>query len=238
MPYAPKLKESASQTAGPYVHIGCMPNTTGIHTIFDTDLGSTMITGEAKGERINIEAVIFDGSGTPVKDAMVEIWQADANGVFASPEDRICVTILDMLNVEGVVLEPAGALSVDALKDLTADIKGCEMLSISRRRVLLSALAASLSGHALAQQVSGGSYQIDEQTLSAYLDVLLPADDLTPAASALNVAGDLVDFANESPQFGQFLAVSRVENVDAARAAIHPFTVNIVLPIVFDLSHQ
>ncbi|WP_194097753.1 protocatechuate 3,4-dioxygenase subunit alpha [Marivivens aquimaris] len=87
MPYAPKLKESASQTAGPYVHIGCMPNTTGIHTIFDTDLGSTMFTGEAKGERINIEAVIFDGSGTPVKDAMVEIWQADANGVFASPED-------------------------------------------------------------------------------------------------------------------------------------------------------
>ncbi|MEO9576552.1 MAG: gluconate 2-dehydrogenase subunit 3 family protein [Tateyamaria sp.] len=81
------------------------------------------------------------------------------------------------------------------------------MLSISRRRVLLSALAASLSGHALAQQVSGASYQIDEQTLSAYLDVLLPADDLTPAASALNVAGDLIDFASESPQFGQFLAV-------------------------------
>ena len=35
--------------------------------------------------------------------------------VLIAPEDRICVTILDMLNVEGIVLEPAGALSVDAL---------------------------------------------------------------------------------------------------------------------------
>ena len=34
------------------------------------------------------------------------------------PEDRLCETILRMLNVEGIVLEPAGALSVDALKDL------------------------------------------------------------------------------------------------------------------------
>ena len=33
-------------------------------------------------------------------------------------EDRLCTTILEMLNVEGIVLEPAGALSVDALQDL------------------------------------------------------------------------------------------------------------------------
>ena len=35
------------------------------------------------------------------------------------PEDRLCTTIIEMLNVEGVVLEPAGALTVDALKDLS-----------------------------------------------------------------------------------------------------------------------
>ena len=33
------------------------------------------------------------------------------------PENRVCATIIDMLNVEGVVLEPAGALAIDALKD-------------------------------------------------------------------------------------------------------------------------
>ena len=34
------------------------------------------------------------------------------------PENRICTTMLEMLDVEGIVLEPAGALAIDALKDL------------------------------------------------------------------------------------------------------------------------
>lgn len=40
------------------------------------------------------------------------------------PEDRLCTTILEMLNVEGIVLEPAGALAIDALKDLGGSIRG------------------------------------------------------------------------------------------------------------------
>jgi threonine dehydratase len=38
--------------------------------------------------------------------------------VVIAPEDRICATIVEMLNVEGMVLEPAGALAIDALRDL------------------------------------------------------------------------------------------------------------------------
>ena len=38
--------------------------------------------------------------------------------VTLSPEGRICATMVEMLNVEGVVLEPAGALAIDALRDL------------------------------------------------------------------------------------------------------------------------
>lgn len=34
------LKESASQTAGPYVHIGCTPNFTGIEGVYEADLGA------------------------------------------------------------------------------------------------------------------------------------------------------------------------------------------------------
>lgn len=41
--------------------------------------------------------------------------------VVIAPEDRICATMIEMLNVEGIVLEPAGALAVDALRDLGAD---------------------------------------------------------------------------------------------------------------------
>jgi threonine dehydratase len=43
--------------------------------------------------------------------------------VHLAPENRICRTMLDMLNTEGVVLEPAGALAVDVLQDL-GDISG------------------------------------------------------------------------------------------------------------------
>ena len=40
------------------------------------------------------------------------------------PEDRICGTIVEMLNVEGIVLEPAGAMSIEALSDVRRDIIG------------------------------------------------------------------------------------------------------------------
>lgn len=43
--------------------------------------------------------------------------------VYLAPEDRICITMLEMLNTEGVVLEPAGALALDVLQDLS-DIQG------------------------------------------------------------------------------------------------------------------
>jgi threonine dehydratase len=44
--------------------------------------------------------------------------------VLIAPEDRICTTMLTMLNTEGIVLEPAGALSVDVLADLAPEIAG------------------------------------------------------------------------------------------------------------------
>ena len=38
--------------------------------------------------------------------------------VVRVPEGRVCATMVEMLNIEGVVLEPAGALSIDALRDV------------------------------------------------------------------------------------------------------------------------
>ncbi|NOX39277.1 MAG: threonine ammonia-lyase IlvA [Alphaproteobacteria bacterium] len=55
----------------------------------------------------------------------------DPNTVFAAPEDRICMTITELLNVEGIVLEPAGAMSIDVLKDLTLEIKGKRIVCIT-----------------------------------------------------------------------------------------------------------
>jgi threonine dehydratase len=51
--------------------------------------------------------------------------------VVAAPEDRICATMLEMLNVEGIVLEPAGALAVDALTDVAEQIKGKTVVCVT-----------------------------------------------------------------------------------------------------------
>jgi threonine dehydratase len=51
--------------------------------------------------------------------------------VLAAPEDRICATILDLLNVEGIVLEPAGALVLDVLEELRADIAGKRVVCVT-----------------------------------------------------------------------------------------------------------
>ncbi|MCC7320072.1 MAG: threonine ammonia-lyase IlvA [Rubellimicrobium sp.] len=55
----------------------------------------------------------------------------DPAHVLLAPEDRVCGTMLDLLNVEGIVLEPAGALSVDVLPDLAETIRGRTVVCIT-----------------------------------------------------------------------------------------------------------
>src|SRR3954454_15111842 len=83
----PSLKETTSQTAGPYVHIGLIPHQAGFD-IFDTNFSNVLVGPEAQGERIRIEGRIFDGLGSVTKDILVEIWQANAAGRYNHPADR------------------------------------------------------------------------------------------------------------------------------------------------------
>lgn len=53
------------------------------------------------------------------------------DSILAAPEDRICITMLEMLNVEGIVLEPAGALSIDVLPELAAEIRGKTVVCVT-----------------------------------------------------------------------------------------------------------
>ncbi|WP_282153394.1 protocatechuate 3,4-dioxygenase subunit alpha [Ruegeria atlantica] len=79
------LKETPSQTAGPYVHIGLAPGAAGFD-IYKSELGWDIAGPDAKGERIRIEGVVIDGTGSPVKDVLIEAWQANAEGIYAHPE--------------------------------------------------------------------------------------------------------------------------------------------------------
>jgi protocatechuate 3,4-dioxygenase alpha subunit len=74
-----------SQTVGPYFAYGLTPN--GKYEWNDA-FSNNLVTSDATGERIRVEGRVFDGDGQPVPDAMLEIWQADAQGRFADPQDK------------------------------------------------------------------------------------------------------------------------------------------------------
>ncbi len=69
------LPQSTSQTIGPFFSIG-----------MSYDLHQ-MVTDATLGERITIRGRVIDGTGNGVDDAVIEIWQADANGIYPSPDD-------------------------------------------------------------------------------------------------------------------------------------------------------
>ncbi|AEM42881.1 protocatechuate 3,4-dioxygenase subunit alpha [Ketogulonicigenium vulgare] len=82
------LKETPSQTAGPYVHIGLVPNALGIPGIYPEDLGRAPVTDAAKGQRISITGRVIDGAGMVLRDALFETWQADAAGIYPVNDPR------------------------------------------------------------------------------------------------------------------------------------------------------
>ncbi len=67
---------SASQTVGPFFKYA-----------LDHPTWSDLAADGALGERIRIVGRVLDGDGTPVPDAMLEIWQANAAGKYAHAED-------------------------------------------------------------------------------------------------------------------------------------------------------
>jgi protocatechuate 3,4-dioxygenase, alpha subunit len=87
IPSLPYLKETPSQTAGPYVHIGLIPHQAGFD-IFKNNFSNILVSPETVGERIRIEGRIIDGGGRATTDVMVEIWQANAAGRYNHPADR------------------------------------------------------------------------------------------------------------------------------------------------------
>lgn len=83
----PYLRETPSQTAGPYVHIGLIPQQAGFD-IFERPFGHVIAPPNAAGERIRIEGRVLDGLGQPCRDILLEAWQADHSGRYDNPAFR------------------------------------------------------------------------------------------------------------------------------------------------------
>lgn len=70
------LEQSPSQTVGPFFHFGLFRGGENI-----------LVNDTTQGQRVRIIGHVFDGDGAVILDAMLEIWQADAQGYFNHPAD-------------------------------------------------------------------------------------------------------------------------------------------------------
>lgn len=70
------LYATGHQTVGPYLYIGLSWLTT-----------ARIAPVGTPGEGVTIEGRVLDGDGAGVADGLIEVWQADANGKYAHPED-------------------------------------------------------------------------------------------------------------------------------------------------------
>ncbi|GFM56530.1 protocatechuate 3,4-dioxygenase subunit alpha [Pseudomonas cichorii] len=77
------LQETPSQTAGPYVHIGLALEIAGNPTR-ELEIWNEMAKPDAPGEHILLLGNVYDGNGHLIRDAFLEFWQADHNGVYDS----------------------------------------------------------------------------------------------------------------------------------------------------------
>ena len=97
--------------------------------------GASLTAALAAGRPVTLDALdtFVDGAavarvGAKPFELLRQVPQAH---VLRVPENRVCVTLTEMLNVEGIVLEPAGALSVDALRDLGPEVEGRRVVCVT-----------------------------------------------------------------------------------------------------------
>lgn len=100
--------QTPSQTVGPYFHYG-LAWKGGADLVGQSEMGARADLfpaehyvlnvqgprGAVQGEAIALVGKVFDGDGKVITDCMVELWQANAAGRYASPEDRRADAPLD-----------------------------------------------------------------------------------------------------------------------------------------------
>ncbi len=97
------------------------------HIVFVEPKGAPSLHDALRaGHRIKLDGIdnFVDGAAVAQVGALnFDILKGrSADDVILIDEDALCETIVEMLNVEGIVLEPAGALEVDALRRLPREL--------------------------------------------------------------------------------------------------------------------
>jgi threonine dehydratase len=118
-------------SSGVYSYFGAEPHYTLVEPEGGMSLAAALDVG-APTTLAHVDSFVDGAAVARIGDkTFARLADLSPEDVVAAPEDRICATMLEMLNVEGIVLEPAGALAVDALTDVTDQIKGKTVVCVT-----------------------------------------------------------------------------------------------------------
>lgn len=85
-----KLRQTPSQTVGPFFAYSLTAKQYGYD--YNSIVDGSLLSDDTEGERIYIKGSVFDGSGNTVSDAVIELWQADANGNYVTQYPNIPIS--------------------------------------------------------------------------------------------------------------------------------------------------
>lgn len=102
-----------SQTVGPYFAYGLTP---GSKYEWNDAFSNDLVTPDAAGDRIRVAGQVFDGDGAVIPDAMLEIWQADAQGRYANPRDTRALPNATFKGFGRCGADAKGEFSFDTIK--------------------------------------------------------------------------------------------------------------------------
>jgi threonine dehydratase len=118
-------------SAGVYSYFGNACN----YTFVEPAGAKSLAAALAEGGPVDVSPInsFVDGAAVATLGArtfarLADVAPADVRNLS---EDRICTTIMEMLNVEGIVLEPAGAMSVEVLSDVAEEIVGKTVVCVT-----------------------------------------------------------------------------------------------------------
>jgi len=104
-------------------------------TLVEPSGGACLAAALRAGEPVKVNHIDNFADGAAVAKigakTFARLSDIDPADVLTISEDRLCTTMIEMLNIEGIVLEPAGALALDALKDLAGDIRGQTVVCVT-----------------------------------------------------------------------------------------------------------
>jgi len=104
-------------------------------TLVEPDNAPSLHESLLAGERLRLDRVDNFVDGAAVAQIGFENFKQlsrfSPDQVVLAPTDGVCATMVDMLNIEGIVLEPAGALAIDALNRLPVEqVRGKKIVCV------------------------------------------------------------------------------------------------------------